>query len=133
MFYPMFFMVLLIAVVGAVTVTRRFASVKDGSVKARYFKLMSGQDVPELVIQSTRNFNNLFEVPILFFVAGTLYISLGIESSFALACAWFFVIARVAHSYVHLTYNHVMHRLVAFALAFAAVVALWINLLIVME
>lgn len=129
----MFFMVLLIAVVGGITVTRRFASVKDGSVKARYFKLMSGQDVPTLITQSTRNFNNLFEVPVLFFVGCTLYISLGIESNFALACAWFFVIARVTHSYVHLTYNHVMHRLVAFALAFAAVVALWINLLIVIE
>ena len=128
--YPMFLMVLLTFIVGFITVKARFSSVKKGDVKARYYRLMSGQDVPEFITKTTRNFNNQFEIPTLFYVVCTLYISLGIESTFALVCAWLFVVLRFAHSYIHITYNHVLHRMLTFVAGFICVMALWVNLLI---
>jgi hypothetical protein len=125
-------MVLLTFIVGTITIRARFASVKRGDVKARYYKLMAGQNVPDKIIQTTRNFNNQFEVPLLFYVVGTLYIAMGIESTFALYCAWLFVVFRVIHAYIHLSYNYVLHRLLAFWIALCCVLALWVNLVIVM-
>ncbi len=128
--YPMFLMVVLTLIVGFLTVKYRIASVKSGDINAKYFRLMDGQDVPDIIKKTTRNFNNQFEIPTLFYVVCTLYISLGIESFLAIVCAWLFAILRIAHSYIHITYNHVMHRMLTFFAAFICVIVLWINLLI---
>mgnify|MGYP000642043801 CR=1 FL=1 len=128
MLYPMVAMVLLTFVVGAITVKVRFSSVKSGEVSAKYYKLMHGKDIPEIVTKTTRCFNNQFEIPLLFYVACTLYISLGIESLAGLIFAWLFVLLRCIHAYVHLTYNHIIHRMSVFWLAFISVVILWLNL-----
>jgi len=130
MTYPMFMMVLLTFVVGGIAVSKRFASVKNGVVKASYYKLMQGQEAPESVIKSTRCFNNLFELPVLFYVVCTLYIALGIHSTVALFLAWLFVVFRYAQTYIHLSYNHILHRMCAFWGGFLVIMALWLNLLL---
>ncbi|MBL4830931.1 MAG: MAPEG family protein [Aliivibrio sp.] len=128
--YPMFLMVLLTLVVGIITVKARIKSVKNGEISAKYFRLMDGQALPELVTKTTRNFNNQFEIPTLFYVVCTLYISFGLESLLAVVFAWLFVALRIAHSYIHITYNHVLHRMLTFFGAFFCVIALWVNLLV---
>ena len=129
MFYPMFFMVLLTCIVGLYTMKCRIANVKSGAISVQYFKLMQGQEVPEIITQTTRCFNNLFEVPILFYAAGLLYISMDIESMIGLSLAWFFVLMRYIQACVHLTYNHLIHRMLSFWLAFFSTMGLWLNLL----
>jgi len=91
---------------------------------------MAGQQVPDIITKTSRNFNNQFEVPLLFYVVATLYISLDVMSSLSIALAWVFVISRLAHSYIHITYNHTLHRMIAFFIGFLAVLALWVNLLV---
>lgn len=130
MFYPMVVMVLLILLIGVVAVKARFASVKNGELSPKYFKLMHGENVPVSVIKTTRCFNNQFEIPVLFYVVCTLYISLGVENLVGIIFAWLFVAFRYFHAYVHLTYNHVMHRMLAFWLAFICVIILWLNLIV---
>ena len=128
--YPMFIMVLLTFIIACIAVKARLSSVKTGDVSPKYFRLMGGQDVPDLITKTTRNFNNQFEIPTLFYVVCTLYICFGIESLIALVFAWLFIILRVAHSYIHLTYNHILHRMLTFWASFMCVMVLWINLLI---
>jgi hypothetical protein len=128
MLYPMAAMVLLTFVVGAMAVKTRFASVKGGKVSPKYFELMQGEDIPDIVTKTTRCFNNQFEIPLLFYVVCSLYISLGIESLTGVIFAWLFVLFRSLHAYVHLTYNHVIHRMSFFWLAFISVMILWVNL-----
>ncbi len=123
-------MVLLTFIIGLIAVKVRFASIKTGKVKARFYKLMAGQEVPKQVTVTTRCFNNQFEIPLLFYVVCTLYISLGIESSLAIISAWLFVALRYIHAYIHLSYNHVLHRMLVFWAGFIAVMVLWGNLVI---
>ena len=130
MLYPMALMVLLTFIVGVVALKTRFASVRSGEVKIAYFKLMQGQDVPDRVTVTTRSFNNMFEVPVLFYVACTLYLSLGIEGRPGLAFAWFFVTLRYLQAIIHLTYNNILHRMLCFWSTFISVLLLWINLLL---
>ncbi len=130
MIYPMFLMVVLTFIIGSIAIKVRFDSVKKGDVSVRYYKLMQGEDVPEIVTKTTRCFNNQFEVPVLFYVVCTLYVSLGIESLLGLIFAWLFVILRSIHAYIHLSYNNILHRMRVYWLACMSVLVLWINLVV---
>ena len=130
MLYPMFIMVLLTATVGVIAVTSRIRSVTSGAVKIKYYRAMQGQDVSERITTTTRCFNNMFEVPVLFYVVCTLYISLQATSLFALILAWLFVVFRCVQAFIHLTHNNVLHRMVTFWLAFVCVLLLWTMLVL---
>lgn len=131
MLYPMFAMIVLTSIVGVMVLSVRVKSVKAGQVRLRSLKLMENEGWPELVKKTTNNFSNQFEIPMLFYVAGVAYLALGIDSLVGLAAAWCFVVFRVIHAYIHITYNHILHRLTAFWLAFMAVLVMWINLLVI--
>jgi hypothetical protein len=124
-------MVLLTIIVALITVITRMKSVKAGDVRARYYKLMQGQEVPEIVIKTGRCFNNQFEVPVLFYAVAILHVVLNVQHDIAVYLAWGFVVFRYAHALIHLSYNHVLHRMLAFFVALLCVVALWVHLLLV--
>jgi len=69
------------------------------------------------------NFRNLFELPVLFYVAVLVVAQAGLVSPLTVGLAWLFVLLRVLHSWIHCTYNKVMHRFQAYV---AGGVALWI-------
>jgi hypothetical protein len=66
----------------------------------------------------------------MFYVAGSLYISLQVDSMLSIIFAWIFVIARLIQATVNITYNNVIHRMLAFWLSVLSVFVLWINLLV---
>lgn len=125
MVYAMFAMVLLTFAVGLITVITRISVINKKQVSIKAFALMDYQKMPDTVIQTTRNFNHLFEVPMLFYVAASLCVYLSIDNYLTLALAWFFVGSRYLHSLVHLTYNNILHRLTLFWLGFISVFGLW--------
>lgn len=128
--YPMFAMVLLTFFIACVAIKARVSSVRNRTVSIKYFRLMNGENIPEFITKTTRNFNNQFELPTLFYVVCTLYICFGIHSFVALIFAWLFVLCRIAHSFIHLTYNNILHRMISFWASFLCVMLLWITLLL---
>lgn len=129
MLYPMFALVLITFTVLLLTLRVRISSVRKGSIDLNYFQLMQGGEVPDIVTKTTRQISNLFEVPVLFYVAGLLYISLELSTTFPVSCAWGFVIARVMHTAIHLSYNNVLHRVAVFGLGNLCVLAMWISII----
>ncbi len=69
------------------------------------------------------NYRNLFEMPVLFYVALGVAHATSQVSLLVLGLAWGYVAFRALHSYIHCTYNRVMHRFYAFL---ASNVLLWI-------
>lgn len=123
-------MVMLTFMLGMYAFRLRVRSVKEGRVRARAYKLMEA-DFPDEIIKSTRSFNNQFEIPVVFYVGALLYIVTGHgESIVGITLAWLFVISRFVHAYIHITYNHLLHRLIAFWVAYTFVAAFWLNLLV---
>jgi hypothetical protein len=89
------------------------------------FKYGESASVPSYVSIPNRNYMNLLELPMLFYVVCVLlYVTAG-ASSFAVGLAWLYVALRILHSAIHLSYNHVIHRLTVFSLSNAALTALW--------
>lgn len=130
MILAMFGMVLLTFFVGFYTFYVRVNSVKTGQLKPKYFLLMQDVKPPENVVKTSRNFSNQFEMPVLFYVVSTLILVTQTTSELTLILAWLFVAFRAIHALIHLTYNHLLHRIIAFWLANIVVLIMWLNLLI---
>ena len=68
------------------------------------------------------NFKNLFETPVLFYVAIAVSLILWIHNPLLDSLAWAYVVLRAVHSLVHITYNNVIHR---FTVYFSSTLILW--------
>jgi len=123
--YPMFAMVVLTVIVGLVMLKIRIQAVRTGGLDPRYFKTYNVGTPPESVVQSGRHFTNLFEVPVLFYVACLTAMMIGIENTATVPLAWVFVVSRLAHAWVHLGSNKIFLRMAFFLAGMAAVLALW--------
>jgi hypothetical protein len=69
------------------------------------------------------NFRNLFELPVLFYLALVVTAYAQMVTPLTLTLAWVFVALRALHSYIQCTYNKVMHRFKSYV---AGAVALWL-------
>jgi len=124
MIYSIFTMILLTFGVAAYLLTLRVQAVSAGQLKMSDLRLNSSE-TPANITQAVRNYSNLFEVPTLFYVAGAIAIALNLESTMMIVFSWIFVAARIAHSWIHLTYNNVIHRLIAFMTGNVCVLIIW--------
>lgn len=104
----------------------RVRSVRRREIDANDFKFGESPAVPPSVSIPNRNYMNLLELPMLFYVVCLILFVTAGASRFAVFLAWAYVALRVVHSLIHLTYNHVLHRLSAFALSNAVLVSLWV-------
>jgi hypothetical protein len=74
------------------------------------------------------NLANLFETPVLFYVAVVLAVSLLVQDPLLVALAWLYVGLRAVHSYIHCTYNDVYHRFFVFLGSVFILLAIWVRL-----
>ena len=71
------------------------------------------------------NFRNLFELPVLFYLAVVVAAQTSQVSALTLALAWLFVALRIAHSAIHCTYNKVIHRFYVYVSGGVVLWLLW--------
>lgn len=95
-------------------------------VVADDFKLGESAAVPPAVSIPNRNYMNLLEVPVLFYVVCLTLVAIAGVTPVAVMLAWAYVGLRLIHSAIHLTYNNVVHRVSVFAVSNAVLVALWV-------
>jgi len=131
--YPMFTLVVLTFVIGFSMGICRLISVKKGLVDRRYFKLLAGYTPPDNIVKLSRNFSNLFEMPVLFYALGIVLLALDIHNQLMLGLAWAFVVLRIIHSIIHVTYNHPIHRFLVFLLSSTIVLIMWVQLMIIIS
>lgn len=87
---------------------------------------MSAQATAKLTdSRAADNFRNLFELPVLFYLALVVAAQAGLATTTVLALAWIFVALRVAHSWIQCTYNKVMHRFYVYCAGGFALWLLW--------
>jgi len=79
-------------------------------------------------VAAADNFRNLFEVPVLFYAVVPLLVLAHAATGAELALAWAFVGLRALHSLIHVGYNRVMHRFLAYVASTLCVFAMWLLL-----
>lgn len=82
----------------------------------------------------SNNFDNQFQLPVLFFVGALAALHLGTISWVEAMLAWLFVALRLVHALIHTTTNNVHQRFAAYTagLAVLALFWLWLTLRIIL-
>jgi hypothetical protein len=125
-FQPVFALVMLTFLVLLRIPFVRIRAARQRRVRASDFRLGESPAVPPDVVIPNRNYMNLLELPILFYVlALTLFVTQHVDD-LQLAFAWMYVALRALHSLVHLTYNNVLHRLTLFAQSNVLLSIMWL-------
>ena len=96
----------------------RFAEIPSSSQMATRFADTRAAD----------NYRNLFEMPVLFYLALLVAALTGLATPTWLALAWAYVALRCIHSAIHCGYNRVRHGFYAFLASNLVLWALWILL-----
>ena len=124
--YPVFALAGWTAFVLTLMGVTRIGAALRGRVSPTDFRFGESANVPAGVCIPNRNYMNLLELPVLFYVVCLLLYATRQHESVALFLAWAYVALRVAHSIVHLTYNNVIHRLIVFAISNTVLLVLWV-------
>jgi hypothetical protein len=127
--YPLFAMFVLTLCVALLAFVVRVNAVRRGKMRIHEFKMLDLNTADPSVARTTRHIANLFEAPVFFYVVCLIALSVRIDDTIALGIAWTYVVLRVVHSFIHLTYNRVMHRMMAFMLSNLVLLLLWIRVL----
>jgi len=104
----------------------RVIAVRTGKAKVSDFKYGDTPTVPETARLINRNYMNLLELPVLFYVVCLILFADDAVTQIELILAWLFVGFRAAHSIQHLTANIVLLRLALFASAATSLLTLWV-------
>lgn len=97
-------------------------------VSPREFTLGESSRVPERAGLANRNYMNLLELPLLFYVGCLAALATANVSPVLLTLAWAYVALRVVHSLIHINYNRVSHRFAAFVASNGVLLAFWVVL-----
>ena len=93
---------------------------------------IQNRDMARQALQSVSapadHFNNLLELPLLFYLATILIWLLQLSDIYYLAMAWLYVGLRFVHSAIHLSYNRVMHRFYAYSASSLVLLLIWLRL-----
>ncbi|GAA5315773.1 MAG: MAPEG family protein [Candidatus Pelagadaptatus aseana] len=121
-FWPMLLQIILPNIVLLVMAKRKGADRKAGTVDLKKSAL-DNTAWSEGVVLTSNNLANQFQMPVLFYALCLMAYSLNLVSDLLIYVAWFFVVTRYAHAYVHVGSNYIPHR---FPLFLVGVVALWV-------
>ena len=124
--YPMFALAAWTMVVLLIIPVVRIRAALRREVRPNDFRFGESAAVPAPVSIPNRNYMNLLELPMLFYVACLILFVVAGATHLAVAIAWAYVGLRIVHSLIHLTYNHVIHRLAVFALSSVVLLVLWV-------
>jgi hypothetical protein len=122
---PTVAMTAVIAVVWVMLYVNRIGEMKAKGIDTEDFKGPNNVKDSLENISASDNFKNLFEMPVLFYVlCGFIAVS-GLTTPALVCMAWIYVGLRAAHSFIHITYNRVMHRFLIYALSTVLLFVMW--------
>lgn len=131
--YPIFGMFVLTSLVLLRLAYVRFTAVRSKAVSIKFFKTGQGDGETPAMYFTSRNFVNLFEMPVLFYVVCILfYVTSRFDNTDVapnlVYLAWTYVGLRAIHSAVHVTINDVNIRFAVYALSQVVLLVMWVGL-----
>ncbi len=107
---------------------QRLLAIRVGRVQLEDFRYGDSASVPTDIAVGHRNYMNLLESPVLFYVACLAAMQTGRVDVWMGRLAWAFVALRIAHSLVHLINRNFIARIVLFSVSLVALALMWAKL-----
>jgi len=123
--WPQFAMVALTIFVIFRLGMKRFAAIRSQRVDPDFYRLYRDHEEPDDLAAVSRHVLNLFETPVLFYVAGILIYVTGQATLSLVLLSWAYVLARYAHTAIHLTSNRVLMRFRVFLVSLVLLTLIW--------
>lgn len=125
---PLFFLVLLVFGVGVVMAKRR----RDAFIAGTHYRDIALREPnwPKSALQAQYAYANLFEMPVLFYVAVVVAIITRHADLVMVVLAWIYVAFRYLQAFIHVTSNQVRYRGLFFFGSALALIVMWIWLAI---
>jgi len=127
-FYPLLGMVLLTFIVGIKMLLSRIKAVKEDGMNPAFFLLNRGAKQPEYLTKVSHHYENLFELPLLFYVSIILIYATNNVDYLYLILTVSFAVTRYIHAYIHITYNNLLHRRNAFFVGSIILFIIWLRI-----
>jgi hypothetical protein len=122
---PLIAQVLLTACVWVALLTARLVSMIRNRVGMEELKSSAGYSKIADTDAISDNFENQFEVPILFYLVLVLLMVSGKSDPGVVTASWIFVVSRGVHSLIHCTFNSVYLRFSAYLTGCLALGWIW--------
>ncbi|MDP5149734.1 MAPEG family protein [Rheinheimera baltica] len=125
---PVFLQILLTSVVLVLMGRRRIRAAKNKEISVSAFKTMNLNGANEQVIATSRNFENQFQMPMLYLFSVLFTLQLGLADMGYVVMGAAFVLLRLVHTFVHIGSNNVRLRFNVFLLGCVVLWAIWLRL-----
>lgn len=107
---------------------RRFKAAKNRELPYKAFRLMDLSGANEKVITASRNFDNQFQLPMLYLFAVMFAQQFAVVDLSLVVIGWLFAISRVAHAVIHTGANHVRMRFAVYVFGALMLLLFWLKL-----
>jgi hypothetical protein len=122
---PLFVLVVMTFVLIVLLPVRSVPLLRRGEVQAQDIDLRQ-PNWPRRIQQINNSYTSQFELPVLFYVLTILAIATKHADFLFVVMAWIFVLARLAHTYIHVTSNNVNVRGPVFGLGVLVLAIMWL-------
>ena len=122
---PVFALVGVTTLVWFTMLVVRNASVMRGIASVRYYESYQSDVPPDWIERPARTFNNLMQIPTLFYVLCSLMIATHKVDHAQVVLAWIFVITRAVHAAIYILVNRVSLRFAAYVAGCLALGVMW--------
>jgi len=103
----------------------RVLAVRRGEVHPSEVAL-DGSRWPDQLRKRANNYQNQFELPVLFYVLIALLLATRLVDPVQIIFAWLFLVSRLVHSYIHTGRNILIDRFYAFVASVFTLMIMWI-------
>jgi hypothetical protein len=124
-FWPLVAQVLLVAIVSVRLYAKRIGELKARRINPQAMATSQSAAATLKDVAAADNFRNLFEAPVLFFAVCLALAITDTVTAPQLTLAWIYVGLRAVHSFIHVTYNRVMHRFAVYAASLVCLFLMW--------
>ncbi|WP_233077958.1 MAPEG family protein [Rheinheimera soli] len=107
---------------------RRFKAAKNRELPYKAFRVMDLTGANEKVITASRNFDNQFQLPVLYLFAVAFALQFGVVDLSLVVLGWLFAVSRLMHAYVHVGANHVRLRFAVYVFGALMLLLFWLKL-----
>lgn len=122
---PVFLHVLMTMGLGVATAVARRKAAREGRVRLKDVALDS-RAWPDDVRKLGNNFDNQFQMPMLWYAGIAFTLILGLADGVLAALSWAFLVLRLGHSFIHVGRNIVIRRFFLFFAAALVLMLYWL-------
>ena len=126
-FWPVIALAGLTAAIWVLMYVRRIAEIRSARIDPQSLATSEMASNKLHNVSAADNFSNLLETPVLFYTICIIVYVVGEVTPFQLGLAWLYVALRAVHSLIHVSYNRVLHRWLAYVASTLCLFVMWAN------